>query len=74
VDEGAAADLRPAVGGAPDLDVHLDPLDAERRVGFLNNALYTLFHVEGLHWLNDRWTAWARSSSPTSGNGRRSGR
>src|ERR687887_2230478 len=25
--------------------------------GFLNNALYTLFHVEGLHWLNDRWTA-----------------
>jgi len=25
--------------------------------GFLNNALYTLFHVEGPHWLNDRWTA-----------------
>jgi len=25
--------------------------------GFLNNALYTLFHVEGAHWLNDRWTA-----------------
>jgi multiple sugar transport system permease protein len=25
--------------------------------GFLNNALYKLFHVEGAHWLNDRWTA-----------------
>ena len=25
--------------------------------GFLNNTLYTLFHVEGPHWLNDRWTA-----------------
>jgi len=25
--------------------------------GFLNNMLYTLFHVEGPHWLNDRWTA-----------------
>jgi len=25
--------------------------------GFLNNVLYTLFHVEGPHWLNDRWTA-----------------
>jgi multiple sugar transport system permease protein len=25
--------------------------------GFLNNALYTLFHVEGPHWLNDRWMA-----------------
>jgi multiple sugar transport system permease protein len=25
--------------------------------GFLNNALYTLFHVEGPHWLNDRWIA-----------------
>jgi multiple sugar transport system permease protein len=45
--KAAAADLRPAVGGAADLDVHLDPLDAERRVGILNNALYTLFHVEG---------------------------
>ena len=27
--------------------------------GFLNNVLYTLFHVEGPHWLNDRWTALA---------------
>src|SRR5207249_2364444 len=26
-------DLRPALGRATDLDVHLDPLDAERRVG-----------------------------------------
>jgi len=25
--------------------------------GFLNNALYTLFHIEGPHWLNDRWSA-----------------
>jgi len=25
--------------------------------GFLNNVLYALFHVEGPHWLNDRWTA-----------------
>src|SRR5262245_61912550 len=25
--------------------------------GFLNNVLYTLFHIEGPHWLNDRWTA-----------------
>lgn len=25
--------------------------------GFLNNLLYTLFRVEGPHWLNDRWTA-----------------
>ena len=25
--------------------------------GFLNNALYTLFHIEGAYWLNDRWTA-----------------
>jgi multiple sugar transport system permease protein len=25
--------------------------------GFLNNALYKLFHIEGAHWLNDRWTA-----------------
>jgi multiple sugar transport system permease protein len=25
--------------------------------GFLNNVLYKLFHIEGAHWLNDRWTA-----------------
>src|SRR6516162_11459786 len=25
--------------------------------GFLNNALYKLFHIEGPSWLNDRWTA-----------------
>ena len=25
--------------------------------GFLNNVLYTLFHVEGPSWLNDRWSA-----------------
>ena len=25
--------------------------------GFLNNVLFKLFHVEGPHWLNDRWTA-----------------
>jgi multiple sugar transport system permease protein len=25
--------------------------------GFLNNVLYTLFHVEGPFWLNDRWMA-----------------
>jgi multiple sugar transport system permease protein len=25
--------------------------------GFLNNVLFKLFHVEGLHWLNERWTA-----------------
>jgi multiple sugar transport system permease protein len=25
--------------------------------GFLNNILYTLFRVEGPHWLNERWTA-----------------
>jgi multiple sugar transport system permease protein len=25
--------------------------------GFLNNALYTLFHIEGPSWLNDRWSA-----------------
>src|SRR5205814_5942634 len=25
--------------------------------GFLNNTLFRRFHVEGPHWLNDRWTA-----------------
>jgi multiple sugar transport system permease protein len=25
--------------------------------GFLNNVLYTLFHIEGPSWLNDRWMA-----------------
>jgi len=25
--------------------------------GFLNNALYKLFHIEGPQWLNDRWSA-----------------
>ncbi len=25
--------------------------------GFLNNALYTFFHIEGPSWLNERWTA-----------------
>jgi multiple sugar transport system permease protein len=25
--------------------------------GFLNNLLYTLFHIEGAYWLNDRWLA-----------------
>jgi multiple sugar transport system permease protein len=25
--------------------------------GFLNNLLYTLFHIEGASWLNERWTA-----------------
>src|SRR5438876_647090 len=25
--------------------------------GFLNNVIYTLFHVEGPSWLNDRWRA-----------------
>jgi len=25
--------------------------------GFLNNVIYKLFHVEGPHWLNDRWSA-----------------
>jgi multiple sugar transport system permease protein len=25
--------------------------------GFVNNVLYTLFHVEGPSWLNDRWSA-----------------
>ena len=25
--------------------------------GFLNNVLYKLLHVEGPHWLNERWTA-----------------
>src|SRR5438093_694848 len=25
--------------------------------GFLNNVLYTLFHIEGPSWLNDRWSA-----------------
>jgi multiple sugar transport system permease protein len=25
--------------------------------GFLNNVLWKLFHVEGAHWLNERWTA-----------------
>src|SRR5215813_4995291 len=25
--------------------------------GFLNNVLYGLFHIEGPHWLNDRWSA-----------------
>ena len=31
--KGAAAGLRPALGGAGAADLHLDPLDAERRVG-----------------------------------------
>ena len=31
--KGAADDLRPALGGAGTADFHLDPLDAERRVG-----------------------------------------
>jgi multiple sugar transport system permease protein len=25
--------------------------------GFLNNLLYTLFHIDGAYWLNDRWLA-----------------
>src|SRR5260370_22818364 len=25
--------------------------------GFLNNVLYTFFHVEGPSWLNERWMA-----------------
>jgi multiple sugar transport system permease protein len=25
--------------------------------GFLNNVLWGLFHIEGPHWLNDRWSA-----------------
>ncbi len=25
--------------------------------GFLNNLLYTLFHIEGAYWLNERWLA-----------------
>src|SRR5207244_2853783 len=25
--------------------------------GFLNNVIYALFHVDGPHWLNDRWSA-----------------
>jgi multiple sugar transport system permease protein len=25
--------------------------------GFLNNLLWTLFHIEGAYWLNDRWLA-----------------
>ncbi len=25
--------------------------------GFLNNLLYTLFHIDGPQWLNDRWMA-----------------
>jgi len=33
VGQGAADDLRPAVGGAGIAELHLDPLDAERRVG-----------------------------------------
>src|SRR5438046_8589379 len=27
--------------------------------GFLNNLLYKLFHIEGAHYLNDRWSALA---------------
>ncbi len=33
VDQRPADDLRPALGGAGAADVHLDPLDAERRMG-----------------------------------------
>ena len=25
--------------------------------GFLNNALYNVFHIEGPYWLNERWSA-----------------
>jgi multiple sugar transport system permease protein len=25
--------------------------------GFLNNLLYTLFHIDGAYWLNERWLA-----------------
>src|ERR671922_535850 len=25
--------------------------------GFFNNVLYKVFHIEGPHWLNERWTA-----------------
>src|SRR5207247_4113275 len=43
VDEVAAADLRPALGGAADIDVYLDRLDAERRVGLpQQRPLYAL--------------------------------
>ena len=58
VDEGAAADLRPALGGAGRsrrfISIHW-MLNGEW--GFLNNVLYTLFHIEGPSWLNDRWLA-----------------
>ena len=58
VDEGAALDLRPALGGAADLDVHLDPLDAQRRMGLpQQRPLHSSFTSRGRHWLNDRWSA-----------------
>ena len=42
--------------------------------GLLNNVLYELFGIEGRSGSMTAGSPWARSSSPTSGNGCRSGR
>ena len=59
----------------PDLDLHLDPLDAERRVGVSQQRpLQVLPRRRTLLAQRPVDRPWERSSSPTSGNGLRSGR
>ena len=57
VDQGTADDIRAALGDPGTADVHLDPLDAEWRVGPAQQRAYILFGIEGPSWLNERWLA-----------------
>ena len=60
VGQGPAAALCPALGGAGAARLHLDPLDAERRVGVHQQLpLSSSSTSKGPSWLNERWLALA---------------
>ena len=62
--QGAAADLHPALGGAGAARLHLDPLDAQRRVGASQQrAVRRCSASTGRAGSNSRWLALGRSSS-----------
>ena len=42
--------------------------------GLINNLLWVLFQKDGPPWLDNAASRWARTSSPISGSGCRSGR
>ena len=68
--EGAADGLRPALGGAGVADLHLDPLDAERRVGACSTTRCTSCSGSTARPGSIRaGSRSARRSSPMSGNG-----